>query len=410
MLPESRVNVSFDLSFTTRPGLRRALTAAAGRLRPRRDPPARPVHGPDVGDRALRATPRRPDAAQHPHPAREPVRPVPRRVPRPRPTMVKPMMRAHRPRLVVMDTYMEDYITDRYAGAFRDLVPIPVGVDPGLDARRRRRAGPRAWRRADVPLILSVGHVIPLRDRVGVVEALPEVLATRPDARLAVIGRVYYPLFLQRAEELGVAHAVLSPGAVPKSDIPHLLAAADVECHEQGDGLGTATLESMAAGVPVVGWGRHDNFPGFDLVEGEGIHLAPRGDVHGLATRLLKVLGEPEARAASGASATPGRGRALRPGAGARPAPRHPRRPRRAPAAPPPADSLRAPSGPATAPPGALFHDLARDRLLHRRCRLHRHARRADAAGEGLQGPHLRQHVPRRPRGRGRRSARATSS
>ncbi|WP_457208862.1 glycosyltransferase, partial [Nocardioides sp. P5_C9_2] len=107
-----------------------------------------------------------------------------------------------------------------------------------------------------------------------------------------------------RAAELGVAHAVRSLGPVPKASIPHLLAAADVECHEQGDGLGTATLESMAAGVPVVGWGRLDNFPGVELVEGRDILLCPRGDVPGLAGRLLRVLGDPQARTTIGASAS----------------------------------------------------------------------------------------------------------
>jgi glycosyltransferase involved in cell wall biosynthesis len=305
MLPESRVNVSFDLSFTTRPSLPRTLTQLLDDFAP----DVIHQHGQFMDltwATGLYARRRGVPTLLSIHTRLENPAALYRNVFRSLDrTMVKPMMRAHRPRLVVMDTYMQDYITDRYAGAYRDLVPIPVGVDPawtrGGDAAQGRRI---LGVEPDVPLILSVGHVIPLRDRVGVVEALPEVLAARPDARLAVVGRVYYPLFLQRAEELGVAHAVLSPGAVPKSDIPHLLAAADVECHEQGGGLGTATLESMAAGVPVVGWGRHDNFPGFDLVEGEGIHLAPRGDVHGLASRLLKVLGEPEARAASGASAS----------------------------------------------------------------------------------------------------------
>ncbi len=54
-LPESRINVSFDLSFATRPGLRRRLAGAARRVPAGRLPPARPVHGPDLGHG--RATP-----------------------------------------------------------------------------------------------------------------------------------------------------------------------------------------------------------------------------------------------------------------------------------------------------------------------------------------------------------------
>jgi len=80
----------------------------------------------------------------------------------------------------------------------------------------------------------------------GVVEHPHEPLG---EARDVVAGKVYYDLFLRRAEQLGVGHAVRTLGAVPKDAIPHLLAAADLEAHEQGDGLGTATLEAMASGV-----------------------------------------------------------------------------------------------------------------------------------------------------------------
>ena len=205
-----------------------------------------------------------------------------------------------------MDAHMRDYITARYRGGYRELVPIPVGVDPvwvrgGDAAVGRELAGV-----GDAPILLSVGHVIPLRDRVGLVEALPAVLARHPDARLVVAGRVYYDVFLRRATELGVAYAVRPLGAVPKASIPHLLAAATLESHEQGDGMGTATLEAMAAGVPIVGWGRLDNFPGVPLHDGGEVLLTDRGDVVGLAQRLLRVLDDPVEAQAVGA-----RGRAL---------------------------------------------------------------------------------------------------
>jgi glycosyltransferase involved in cell wall biosynthesis len=219
--------------------------------------------------------------------------------------LVAPRLRRYRPTLVVMDSYMADYIAERYAGRYEALVPIPVGVDPTWV-----RAGSAAQGRAllgvgiETPVILSIGHVIPLRDRLGLVEAMPAVLERHPDAVLAVVGRVYYDVFLRRAEELGVAHAVRSLGAVPKADIPHLLAAAHVESHEQGEGLGTATLEAMAAGVPVVAWGRIDNFPGIPMIDGADIFMCPPGDVAGLAQRINLAFDDPEVTKQVGAAAS----------------------------------------------------------------------------------------------------------
>ena len=306
MLPETRFAVSFDLSFASRPSLPRDLARLLDDFRPdvihqhgqfmdltwatgayarrRGIPVLLSVHTRLENPAALyRHAFRTLDA-----------------------TLVAPRLRRYRPRIVVMDAHMRDYITARYRGGYRELVPIPVGVDPvwvrgGDAAVGRELAGV-----GDAPILLSVGHVIPLRDRVGLVEALPAVLARHPDARLVVAGRVYYDVFLRRATELGVAYAVRPLGAVPKASIPHLLAAATLESHEQGDGMGTATLEAMAAGVPIVGWRRLDNFPGVPLHDGGEVLLTDRGDVVGLAQRLLRVLDDPVEAQAVGA-----RGRAL---------------------------------------------------------------------------------------------------
>ena len=217
--------------------------------------------------------------------------------------LVRPALRAYRPEVVVMDVQMQDYITSRYAGAYARLVHIPVGVDPvavlggdGARVRARHDLG-------DAPLVLSIGHVIPLRDRVALVEALPEVLRRHPHARVLVVGRVYYDVFLERARELGVSHAVLAVGAVARADVPDHLAAADVEAHDlQGYGLGTASLESMAAGVPVVAAVRPDNFPGVRLVSGRDLVLVPVGDVSALAAAVVELLDDPGRRARIGAS------------------------------------------------------------------------------------------------------------
>lgn len=290
MLPESRLAVSFDISFATRPSLSRNLARVLDEFRP----DVLHQHGQFMdltwatgayarrrGIPALLSIHTRLEnpAAMYRHAFRTLDA-----------TLVAPRLRRYRPVMVVMDAFMQEYIAARYRGCYSRLVAIPVGVDPGWVRGGDPRAGRGLIGLGDVPIILSVGHVIPVRDRLGVVAALPAVLERLPDAKLVVVGRVYYDAFLRRAQELGVDHAITTLGAVPKSSIPDLLAAADVECHEGGVGLGTATLEAMAAGAPVVGWGRNDNFPTVPLVEGREIFLCPTGDVAGLAERLVKVL------------------------------------------------------------------------------------------------------------------------
>lgn len=302
-IPQTRLSIAFDISFTTRPSLRRRLAAlldgfapdvlhqhgqffdltwASGAWARRRGVPSLlSVHTRLENPAARYARVfRLVDAG-----------------------LVRPALRRYRPRIVVMDKLMDAYIRSRYAGAYAGLVPIPVGVDPavtgGDGSRVRAELG-----LGDAPVIASVGHVIPLRDRVTLVEALPKVLAAYPDAVLLVVGRVYYDPYLRRAAELGVAHAVRSVGAVPKAEIADYLAAATLECHESGIGLGTASLEAMAAGVPVVAPVDSDNFPGVDLTG--RVLLVPRDDADALAGTIVSALGDPDRTAAVAAA-----GRAL---------------------------------------------------------------------------------------------------
>lgn len=205
--------------------------------------------------------------------------------------VVAPLLRRFRPTFVVMDAQMDVYINTRYRRAVRATVAIPVGVAPrptswDADVVRRRHGFA-----ADAPIVLSIGHVIQMRDRVALVEALPAVRAQVPNARVLVVGKVYVHGFQKRAQELGVDDMVISTGAVPREHIGDYLAAAGVESHDlQGYGLGTASLESMAAAVPVVVAVRPDNFPGVELLTGQNCWLVDTDDPDGLAEALVTAL------------------------------------------------------------------------------------------------------------------------
>jgi glycosyltransferase involved in cell wall biosynthesis len=208
-------------------------------------------------------------------------------------TIVRAVLARSRPHFVVMDRQMHDYIVRRYGTPESRLVPIPVGVDPtrqgaqGDDVRRRLGLGNR-------PIVLSLGHVIAVRDRLALVESMPQLVEKRPDVAVVVVGIVYDDRFIRRARELGVDGHLVVAGGVGKEEVPDYLAAADVEAHDlQGFGLGTASLESMAAGVPVVASVRDDNFVGFRLRSGQDLVLVPERDPAALASAILELLDDP---------------------------------------------------------------------------------------------------------------------
>jgi glycosyltransferase involved in cell wall biosynthesis len=143
------------------------------------------------------------------------------------------------------------------------------------------------------PVILSFGHVIPLRDRVPLVRALPLILERIPDAKVLVVGQVYTETFLEVARELGVQDAVVVAGRVEHAEVPDVLAAADVEGHDHTHwGLGITSLEVMAAGVPVFAVLRPDNYPGVDLGQWPDLELLADGSPETLSASVIRLLND----------------------------------------------------------------------------------------------------------------------
>jgi glycosyltransferase involved in cell wall biosynthesis len=207
----------------------------------------------------------------------------------------RPLLTIGRPHVVTCDSFMSSYVRDRYGVPEDRLHTIPLGID----ADRLRGAEGTAVREklglGDCPVVLSIGHVIPLRDRLALVRAMPKLIEKRPDIALVVVGTVYDDRFLRLAEELGVRDNVVVTGGVARDAVPEYVAAADVEGHDlQGYGLGTASLEVMAAGVPVVSVVRPDNFPGVRLQSWYNVVIVPPDDEGSLAEAIIRLLDDRE--------------------------------------------------------------------------------------------------------------------
>ncbi|MDB5905998.1 MAG: glycosyltransferase family 4 protein [Massilia sp.] len=144
---------------------------------------------------------------------------------------------------------------------------VQLGVDAakitplrnGVDLQRFQpgdRAGLRATLGLDGFVLLSVGHLLPVKGHDLAIAALPML----PDATLLIAGTGILRGRLEAlARELGVQHRVRFLGAVPQPELPRYYCAADaLVLASSREGWANVLLESMACGTPVVAtnvWG-----------------------------------------------------------------------------------------------------------------------------------------------------------
>ena len=178
---------------------------------------------------------------------------------------LRPFANTGKSRIFGVDRFTMDMVQRRYKPK------TPVGFIPAtLDVHAFGAGDPsRIIERFGLvgkKVILSFGHVIPIRSRIPLIRALPEILRKIPNAQVVVVGEVYDTTFLKIAEELGVSSHITVVGRVPHVDVPDYLAAADIETHDLDiHGIGITTFEVMAAGVPIIASVDSNVFPGIDL-------------------------------------------------------------------------------------------------------------------------------------------------
>ncbi|MFF4368619.1 glycosyltransferase [Streptomyces sp. NPDC001594] len=163
----------------------------------------------------------------------------------------------------------------------------PAHPDPGRDRAEARAALPLPAALRDGPLAVCVGRLCPQKGQDVLLRAWPEVSATVPGARLALVGEGPDAERLRRAAPRGVHFA----GAA--ADIRPWLRAADlVVLPSRWEGMALAPLEAMACGRPVLVSdvsGARESLP-----SGHGrLCLVPPEDPTALAKALGRLLAEP---------------------------------------------------------------------------------------------------------------------
>ena len=176
------------------------------------------------------------------------------------------------------------------------------GIDPDAFARLPDASALRA-EFAVAPGEIVLGNVAALvdhKDQRTLLEGFAACLRMKPanPARLLIVGEgKLRPELEARARELGVREHVVFTGF--REEIPAFLHLFDIfVMSSKEEGLGTAVLDAMASGLPVVST-RGGGLP--EMVDqGQGGLLADVGDGEGLGRALKTLIDDAELRARFG--------------------------------------------------------------------------------------------------------------
>lgn len=175
------------------------------------------------------------------------------------------------------------FFEDRDAGAAR----ARLGLEPG------------------VPVAGTAARFAPQKGLETLIDSLPTVLATLPEARVVLVGEGPLEGDLRvRAVSRGVADALVWPGRT--ADMPGLLAALDVYVSPSDlEGFGLVLAEAQAAGKAIVATRAGGAVEA--VADGESAVVVEPGDPLALGRALAALLSDPVRRSELGAA---GRARA----------------------------------------------------------------------------------------------------
>jgi glycosyltransferase involved in cell wall biosynthesis len=170
---------------------------------------------------------------------------------------------------------------------------IPTGLDVAPFKEADGGSLRAEWGWPDDRIIISVGRLAEEKNWGTLLQAFALALQEQPDLRLVLVGDGPQAQALrQLAEELGITERVHFAGRVPFDQVPSFLKAADLFAFASvTETQGLATLEAMAAGLPVVAVAG----PGTsDIVEDGEQGFLVQNDPQDLAKRMVELICNPD--------------------------------------------------------------------------------------------------------------------
>ena len=212
------------------------------------------------------------------------------RLPGPRQTFVHEVERwlvSQAERVITCSAFMRDQVASSLGADEQrlDLIPNEVDLKPFSDTEKDEG-------RSERPTILFAGRLEYEKGVQTLLEAMPEIAARMPEARLLLAGNGTYRPELERLTgELKLGDRVSFEGFVDETRLRSLYRTADVAVVPSlYEPFGLVVLEAMAAGTPVVA---SDTGGLREILTHDGTGLLfPPGDASHLTRTVLRLLGD----------------------------------------------------------------------------------------------------------------------
>jgi glycosyltransferase involved in cell wall biosynthesis len=191
--------------------------------------------------------------------------------------------------ICVSDSARETFI-DRFPALADRYTTIHNGIRPELFDNLPPKAECRQHFNLPAKAILlgTVGHLVPVKNQIDLIEALRLIRSRVPEAHLAIMGEGELETALKaRASSLGVSESLSLIPATPRVEL--FFGALDIfALSSRSEGMPLTLLEAMAAGLPVVAT-RVGGIP--EVIEhGETGYLVPAGSPPMLAEQLSGLI------------------------------------------------------------------------------------------------------------------------
>lgn len=204
-------------------------------------------------------------------------------------------------------TYLGEFTRSEISRALsKSAVSAMKKIAPGIDTDHFSPRPDSLQLRNELKLVdkkvmISVGRLVHRKGQDTLIEALPQILQSVPDAHLIFVGEGPYKEYLvKRANDLEVSHAITFIGRIQYADLPRYICVGDVFAMPsrsrlaglEVEGLGIVYLEASACGLAVIG-GNSGGAPDA-VIEGETGLAVDGTSSKAVAEAAITLLSDPE--------------------------------------------------------------------------------------------------------------------